>query len=230
MNAASLVSSSACAYSCQPVSGSRGASAPAPRPPPRRPWPRAPWGASGGAPRLPRPAAAGAGGSGLTLKLRDERPAGPHLFLVRRTLEEQLVQEHDARLVGRGVLKRLAIDDGADLLDDERTVHQEQRLLRHRRLIALAHRHRRRRDVEGVQHLVGIGAIDEPVHRATRIGRQLVGRIAASATAAPRAACRRPDRRDARRASDRARRRWPGSNRAAARTRVAGCWRARADR
>ena len=39
-----------------------------------------------------------------------------------------------------GILKGVAVDNAADLLDDEGAVHQEQRLLRHDRFVALAGR------------------------------------------------------------------------------------------
>src|SRR5438034_5441732 len=61
---------------------------------------------------------------------RDEFNALSDFLLKRQALEEQFVEIADAGLVGLLFLEFLSLDHMAHLFDDQRAVHQEERLLR----------------------------------------------------------------------------------------------------
>ena len=104
---------------------------------------------------------------------RDELKAVAHLLLGRPPLEEQFVEIADAVFVGLLLLEFLSLDDVAHLLDDERAVHEEERLLRHGGFVAFAGRHIGAGKVERVQHLDEVGAVNVTVDRPARRRGQL---------------------------------------------------------
>src|SRR5262245_7508403 len=76
----------------------------------------------------------------LRAERADKLDTVPDFLLRRHALEKEFVQVADAGLVCLLCCEIRAINHTPNLLDDQRVVHEEKRLLRNGRLVTLAHR------------------------------------------------------------------------------------------
>ena len=122
------------------------------------------------------PASVWCGFGGIFTGRGEERLRHRHFIGSGAALVNRLVEEADARVVAGELLEVVTGGEGLRLLQHERRVHQEERLLWHRRLEALRRAHVRAGEVERAEHRREVLAVNVSVGCAPR-GEGLRGQV-----------------------------------------------------